>query len=316
MPEPSSSSSSDLFQLEPVRGRCSVLCFHPDHAITLARMAPQDIEKVIEKWRDVYETELAFLRDTGASDGYVQIFENRGAMMGASAPHPHGQIWTLNYVPDEVDVELEQFRKYAVKHAGDAAPVANGHEARANGSASASASGHCSGGACGGVEEGATPTRAGSPCLLCTYGATEAGNPERIVVKNEHWVAVVPFWAVWPYEILLLPYRRHIPSLSQMEPEEMSSLAEALKNLLVRYDGLFQCPFPYSMGIHQSPLSDAEGVSHIHFHFYPPLLRSSTVRKFLVGFEMLGEVQRDLTPEQAAAKLRDVPDVHYLDAKQ
>lgn len=263
------------------------------------------VEAVVKKWGEVYESELKFLKDTGAKEGYVQIFENRGAMMGASAPHPHGQVWTLDYVPDEVETELVHFKKYAEMHQ---APAIEGATTTTEGSKSC-----CNGGVCAEVSAGQTPNRDGHACLLCTYAAAEFLDKSRIVVQNDHWLAIVPFWAVWPYETLVLPYRRHIPNISQLTPDEATSLAEVLQALLVRYDGLFSCPFPYSMGVHQSPLSDTEGISHVHFHFYPPLLRSATVRKFLVGFEMLGEVQRDLSPEQAAEKLRAVSSTHYLD---
>lgn len=245
-------------------------------------MSEPEIVAVIDKWRSTYEEEGAFLRQGG--EGYVQIFENRGAMMGASAPHPHGQVWSLSYVPDEPATEIANLTAYA------------------NSKASTSGSAPCR-------EDGA-------PCLLCAYAASEASKGERTVVIDEHWIAVVPFWAVWPFETLVLPYKRHIPSIAQMTPEEDASLARVMKALLVRYDNLFSCPFPYSMGLHQAPLppSNPESdPSHAHFHFYPPLLRSASVRKFLVGFEMLAEAQRDLTPEQAAKRLRDVDEVHYLD---
>lgn len=243
-------------------------------------MSEPEIVAVINKWRSTYEDEAKFLLESGDT-GYVQIFENRGAMMGASAPHPHGQVWSLSYVPDEPATELANLAAYAAT----------------------------------GVKT--TPCREdGAPCLLCAYAAAEALKGERTVVIDEHWIAVVPFWAVWPFETLVLPYKRHIPSLSQMTPEEDASLARVMKALLVRYDNLFSCPFPYSMGLHQSPLpptNPESDVAHAHFHFYPPLLRSASVRKFLVGFEMLAEAQRDLTPEQAAKRLRDLDTVHYLD---
>lgn len=288
-----------------------MLCFHPDHSLTLSRMPRPAVEAVVRKWAEVYASELEFLKQTGAHDGYVQIFENRGAMMGASAPHPHGQVWSLDYTPDEVATELAQFRKYAESHTAPPAScsgtAAGGEEGAGGGD------GCCSGGQCLEVKQGETPNRGGHACLLCTYAASEAQQATRTVLQNEHWLAVVPFWAVWPYETLVLPYRRHIPSLAQLTGAESAALADILQRLLVRYDGLFACPFPYSMGVHQAPLSDAEGLSHVHFHFYPPLLRSATVRKFLVGFEMLGEVQRDLSPEQAADRLRAVSATHYLD---
>ncbi|OCF36583.1 galactose-1-phosphate uridylyltransferase [Kwoniella heveanensis BCC8398] len=286
---PSPSANNDpvdsLFASDPVKGRCSVICFHPRHDLTLARMEEDDIQNVIGEWKRVYKVEGEHWRERGIESGYIQIFENRGSMMGASAPHPHGQVWSLSYVPDEPRTELENLSIASQKPSSS-----NSH-----------------------------PTRADSkPCLLCTYAAEEVKRGQRVVELDEEggWVAVVPFWAVWPYEILVLPYKRHIPSLLQFTPEETAGLAKILKKVLVRYDNLFSCPFPYSMGLHQSPLPPTEpdsNIAHIHFHFYPPLLRSASVRKFLVGFEMMGEVQRDLTPEQAADKLRAVDERHYLD---
>ncbi|WVQ78403.1 galactose-1-phosphate uridylyltransferase [Cryptococcus sp. DSM 104549] len=279
------SPAESLFASEPVRGRCKVICFHPRHDLTLAKMEPRDIERIVGEWRRVYEEEGAMLREgaKGVGEGYVQIFENRGSMMGASAPHPHGQVWSLSYVPDEPATELQNL--------ANPPPVSSpSHPKRGD----------------------------GKPCLLCTYAAEEVERKERVVEIDEEggWVAVVPFWAVWPFEILVLPYKRHIPSILQLTEPEVAGLARILKKVLVRYDNLFSCPFPYSMGLHQAPLpplDPATEVAHTHFHFYPPLLRSASVRKFLVGFEMMGEVQRDLTPEQAATRLRGLPTVHYLE---
>lgn len=200
-----------------------------------------------------------------SSDGCVQIFENRGAMMGCSAPHPHGQVWTTSFVPDEPATEIENFVRYA-------------------------------------------SGRSGSHMLL-DYALREVKARERVVTLHESgWVAVVPYWAAWPFEILLMPYKRHIPSILQLTAEEQTGLATILKDVLSRYDNLFSCPFPYSMGLHQSPLPPTDPTSNsaqVHFHFYPPLLRSATVRKFMVGFELLGEAQRDIVPEQAAVRLRE-----------
>ncbi|OWZ67244.1 galactose-1-phosphate uridylyltransferase [Cryptococcus neoformans Bt63] len=283
--QPSKVTSSDaLFASEPIRGRCKVICFHPRHDLTIARMNIDDVARVIGEWKSVYVEEGRMLQESSGL-GYVQIFENRGAMMGASAPHPHGQVWSLSYVPDEPQTELNNLAASTLVSSGNA------------------------------------PVRGdGCPCLLCTYAAEEVGRKERVVEIDEEsgWVAVVPFWAVWPFETLLLPYKRHIPSLIQLNDNEVIGLARILQRLLVRYDNLFSCPFPYSMGLHQSPLPPSNpdsDVAHIHFHFYPPLLRSASVRKFLVGFEMMAEVQRDLTPEQAAARLRALPGAHYLDQK-
>ncbi|WRT67198.1 galactose-1-phosphate uridylyltransferase [Kwoniella shivajii] len=287
VPSSNPSPIDSLFQNQPVRGRCKVICFHPRHDLTLARMVPSEIERIIEEWKRVYVDEGEQLRKEG-DEGYVQIFENRGAMMGASAPHPHGQVWSLSYIPDEPFTELQNL--------------------------SSSSSYHLSS-----PSQSTYPTRDdGHPCLLCSYAAEEVKRKERIVAIDEEsgWVGLVPFWATWPYEVILLPYKRHIPSLLQLTQIEIQGLARILKKILVRYDNLFSCPFPYSMGLHQSPLPPLKSesdVAHIHFHFYPPLLRSASVRKFLVGFEMMAEVQRDLTPEQAAEKLRAVEEIHYTE---
>ncbi|ORX40005.1 putative UTP-hexose-1-phosphate uridylyltransferase [Kockovaella imperatae] len=289
----SSNPTASFFESRPVRGRCKVICFHPRHDLTLARMDEEDIVHVVEGWRGIYEEEGAMLRSTGGGDeaeGHVQIFENRGAMMGASAPHPHGQVWSLSYVPDEPATTLYHLEKHAQTAPEPPADHPRGPDGR--------------------------------PSLLVSYAWEEVKRKERVVEIDEDsgWVAVVPFWATWPYEILLLPYKRHISSLCGLTPEETRGLAKVLKRVLVRFDNLFSCPFPYSMGIHQAPLpplaSKPDSSASIHFHFYPPLLRSASVRKFLVGFEMLGEAQRDLTPEQAAEKLRSVSDVHYLERQQ
>jgi UDPglucose--hexose-1-phosphate uridylyltransferase len=193
--------------------------------------------------------------------------------MGASNPHPHGQIWALDALPNEAAKEDRQQRVYLAER--------------------------------------------GRP-LLADYAALEAGQGERVVVEDEHWLAAVPYWALWPFETLLLP-RRPVRRLPDLSPEERDSLAHILKRLLTRYDNLFETSFPYSMGWHGAPFVGETGgpVDHwqLHAHFYPPLLRSATVRKFMVGFEMLGEAQRDLTPEQAAARLRDLPETHYRQAK-
>lgn len=251
-------------------------------------------------------------------------------MMGASAPHPHGQVWTVSYVPDEVATELANLEAYAAAHREGPSSPQNTPKARLAPTESVRSS----------LNPSDAPRRPdGAPCLLCEYAHAEVARRERVVALDElgGWVAVVPFWACWPFETLLLPYKRHISSLSDMTDEEDAGLARVLKALLVRYDNLFQSPFPYSMGVHQAPFApvpersdrkgegeeddDEEGeqdqndAAHIHVHFYPPLLRSAGVRKFLVGFEMLGEAQRDLTPEQAAARLRAVSAVHYLEAE-
>jgi UDPglucose--hexose-1-phosphate uridylyltransferase len=265
LPEISSSEppppTSPLLAGEAVRGLCKVLCFHPDHSLTLARMTPQEIRLVIDAWTQEY-TEL------GSLDWikYVQIFENRGAMMGASNPHPHGQIWATGFVPDEPALETEAQREHLDR------------------------------------------TR---HCLLCQYAEAERASGERVLFENNHFLAVVPWWAVWPFEVMILS-RRHLGALPELTSEERDSLADALKRMTTRYDNLFETLFPYTMGLHQSPTDGIEHPEwHFHLHFYPPLLRSATVRKFMVGFEMLGMPQRDITAESAADRLRNCPEVHF-----
>jgi UDPglucose--hexose-1-phosphate uridylyltransferase len=198
---------------------------------------------------------------------YALVFENRGAMMGASNPHPHCQIWATEHVPNEPSRETASLDDYRGRHGS---------------------------------------------CLLCTYADLEIAHGERVVCVNDHFVAVVPFWAVWPFETLVVA-RRHVDAMRDLDEAGRDALADILKRLTTRYDNLFETPFPYSMGFHQSLRADASGAAHLHAHFYPPLLRSATVRKFMVGFELLGSPQRDLTPEDAAARLQAVGDVHYTE---
>jgi UDPglucose--hexose-1-phosphate uridylyltransferase len=198
----------------------------------------------------------------------VQIFENRGAMMGCSNPHPHGQIWANETVPDELAREVVTQREYFQKHRSS---------------------------------------------LLEDYLKLELEQQQRIVCANEHFVVVVPFWAVWPYETLLIS-RRRVPALPDLQDGERHSLAQILRQLTIRYDNLFKTSFPYTMGFHQQPTDGtAYPGFHLHAHFYPPLLRSATIRKFMVGYEMLAMPQRDITAESAAEQLRELPDTHYLD---
>jgi len=258
------SVQSPLLVHHPERGVCRVICFSPRHDLTLAELDVPDIRRVIDVWVQQY-VELGVLPFIS----YVQIFENKGEMMGASNPHPHGQIWANETVPSEVLKEDEAQRDYL------------------------SESGRC---------------------LLCDYLALESELRERVVLENDDFVALVPFWAVWPFETMVLS-KRHLPSLAHLREEEKTALADALKRLTVRYDNLFRVSFPYSMGFHQQP-TDGEPHPgwHLHAHFYPPLLRSATVRKFLVGYEMLAQAQRDLTAEVAAARLREMSDVHHKQA--
>lgn len=252
-------SQDPLFQSSVARGESRVICFSPDHSKTLPLLTESEIEDVI----DVWQTQL---NELGQQYQWVQIFENKGAAMGCSNPHPHGQIWANSFLPNEVAREDENQRKYYEKHGS---------------------------------------------VLLVDYAKRELEQKERVVVETAHWVAVVPYWAVWPFETLLLP-KAHVKRLTELSAEQRQDLAVILKKLTTKYDNLFETSFPYSMGFHAAPFND-ENNEHwqLHAHFYPPLLRSATVRKFMVGYEMLGESQRDLTAEQAAARLRELSDIHY-----
>jgi len=241
-------------------GVCRVICFSPRHDLSLPRMALPDVVKVVEVWTDEY-------RRLGGLDfvNSVQIFENSGAMMGASNPHPHGQIWASRGLPNEIAKESQAQVDHLARHGS---------------------------------------------CLLCDYLALEERADERIVCTNDDFVVLVPFWAVWPYETMILS-RRHLGALDELVPHEAEALADILRRLTIRYDNLFEVPFPYSMGLHQRPTDGAPHPHwHFHAHYYPPLLRPATVRKFMVGFEMLGSPQRDLTAEDAALRLRGLSEVH------
>jgi len=249
-------SNFELLKLEQVQGVCRVLCFSPRHDLTLAQMEVADILKVIKLW----QSEMAEL---GQKYEWVQIFENKGALMGCSNPHPHGQIWAGNFLPSEIVKENHSQSHYYEQH-------------------------HSS--------------------LLLDYARLELELKERIVCQNEAWLVVVPFWATWPFETLLLP-KFELSSLEQLQAQEAQLLAAILKDLLTRYDTLFHTSFPYSMGWHGQPsgslAKSTKGYWQLHAHFYPPLLRSATVQKFMVGYELLAEAQRDLTPEQAALRLAE-----------
>lgn len=260
---PASSNEGGLLVAEAEAGVCRVVCFSPNHGLTVARMAVDGIVPVVEAWTEQYASlgAAGWIRS-------VQIFENRGAMMGCSNPHPHGQIWANATLPGELAKECEAQRE----HRG-----------------------------------------AGGECLLCGYAAIEERARERMVLDNEAFLAVVPFWAVWPFETLVLS-KRHLTGMDQMTDAERRALADLLKRITTRYDNLFETPFPYTMGFHQRPTDGAEHpYFHFHAHFYPPLLRSATVRKFMVGYEMLANPQRDVTAEWAAERLRGLSDRHYLE---
>jgi UDPglucose--hexose-1-phosphate uridylyltransferase len=246
--------NAGLLRATTERGVCRVLCFDPRHDLTLATMSIDAVRRVVDLWAD-QAAELGARPEIK----YVQIFENRGAMMGASNPHPHGQIWATEHVPDEPALELEAQQAYLQE---------NGRS------------------------------------LLPAYLALELRAGERIVAQNDHWVALVPFWAVWPFELLLVP-RTPIPTIEAQSPEQRAGLADLLSTVTRGYNQVFNTPFPYSMGLHPAPYDGKEHPEWcLHAHFYPPLLRSATVRKFMVGFELLGSPQRDITAESAAETLR------------
>ena len=253
-----------LFRSREVSGECRVICFSPRHDLSLAQMSAEEIGTVIGTWQSQ-------CRELGSRNRWVQVFENKGAAMGCSNPHPHGQIWAGDFLPEEPAKEDLSQKDYFREHGRS---------------------------------------------LLIDYAAEELRDGSRIVVEGDHWFAVVPYWALWPYETLLLPKHEQVARLTSLPESHRLDLAETMRRLLVRYDNLFQCSFPYSMGWHGAPFLPADGEKpeeywQLHAHFYPPLLRSSSVKKFLVGYEMLAEGQRDLTAEQAAERLRDLPSVHY-----
>ncbi len=250
-----------FFTAFPESGVCRVLCFSPRHDLTLALMENEDIRRVVDEWTHQYE-------DLGSKDfiRYVQIFENRGAMMGCSNPHPHGQIWANSTIPDFPAVEGCRQKAY--------------------------------------YESNGTT-------LLADYLAQELKAGERIVFENDTFVSLVPYWAVWPFETLIAP-KEPIRDLTELSAVQRDDLADALRRMGIRFDNLFRTSFPYSMGLHQQP-TDGEyhDYWHFHIHYFPPLLRSATVKKFMVGYEMLAMPQRDITAEQSAARLRECPETHY-----
>jgi UDPglucose--hexose-1-phosphate uridylyltransferase len=257
--ESASVNDHDLLIAETETGVCRVLCFSPQHDLTLSMMKPADIRAVIDCWSEQFQ-ELGARPDIR----YVQVFENRGAMMGASNPHPHCQIWSSASIPNIPRIETSTQTAYL----------------KAKGS-----------------------------CLLCDYYRLEDSAQTRTVVQNQHFLAVVPYWAVWPFETMILS-KRHVAAMHELNSEERDALSDILKRLTSRYDNLFQTSFPYSMGFHQRPTdSESHPEWHFHAHFFPPLLRSATVRKFMVGFELLGMPQRDISAETSAERLRAVPDV-------
>jgi UDPglucose--hexose-1-phosphate uridylyltransferase len=253
LPEAVAPAACAPFEAMPARGEARVICYSPDHGATLADLAPPELRAVIDTW-------CALSAELGAHRAHVQIFENKGAMMGASSPHPHGQVWASDFVPVEVANEDRHQRAWRADR-GEA--------------------------------------------LLDAVAAAELSDGRRTVTANAHWLAVVPHWAAWPFETLLIA-RDPVVRLEELGESARGALGEILAELLARYDALFDCRFPYSMGWHGAPHALAGDTAHwrLHAHFYPPLLRSASVRKHMVGFELLAEAQRDLTPEAAAARLR------------
>jgi UDPglucose--hexose-1-phosphate uridylyltransferase len=251
-----------LFRARSEKGICRVICYSPRHDLTMPLMPTGDIKKVVDLWTAQY-IELGAMENIA----YVQIFENKGAQMGCSNPHPHGQIWADELVPMVPQKECAAQKEYHASQKG---------------------------------------------CLLCDYLALERDSTERMVLENASFAVLVPFWAVWPYEVMVLP-KKHRAGLTDLSDKERIDLADVLKRITTRYDNLFHTSFPYSMGIHQQPTDGEEHPEwHFHFHFYPPLLRGATVQKFMVGYELLAMPQRDITAELAAEKLREMREKHYL----
>ena len=260
--EPIAAPTHPLLRARSVRGTSRVICFSPRHDLTLPLLEVPEIRGVVDLWAEQVE-------ELGREYRWVQLFENKGAVMGCSNPHPHGQLWATDVVPTQPALEDRMQRE----HLNTTGRV-----------------------------------------LLLDYTRLESKLGERVIVENDHWLALVPFWAVWPFETIVIP-RRQVQRLPELNDDERDALAELLRRLLTRYDNLFETSFPYSMGWHGAPCGQGDARHwQLHAHFYPALLRSATVKKFMVGYELLAEAQRDLTPEQAAARLRDLPDVHYRHA--
>lgn len=262
-PEPGE-PKHELLRAAAAKGTCRVICFHPRSDVTVSTMSPPEIRKVIDEWANQIE-------DLGKRHMWVQIFENRGKMVGCSNPHPHCQIWSCDFMPNEGRKSDENQKAYYQKH--------------------------------------------GRPLLL-DYIKVEQQEKTRIIVENDHWIVIVPFWACWPYETIVIP-KRHVLRLPDLTNEERDSLASIMKRLLTRYDNVFQVTFPYLMGWHGAPtgrkMQEDNNHWQLHALYYPPLLKSATVRKFLGGFENFAQVQRDLSPEKAAENLQRMSEVHYKD---
>ncbi len=252
---------NELFKAETEQGICRVICFSPKHNLTIPEMEVSAIEKVIDLWQKEYINlgKKAFIN-------HVQIFENKGAIMGCSNPHPHGQIWAQKSIPVEVNKASKMQKQYFKKN---------------------------------------------DSVLLLDYLHEELEKKERIVLENNSFVCLVPYWAVWPFETMILPLR-HIQNIAKLTQKEKKDFADIYKKITIKYDNMFNVSFPYSAGIHQSPTDGKEHQEwQMHMHFYPPLLRSATVKKFMVGYEMMANAQRDITAEQSAERLRELSLTHY-----
>lgn len=261
----SSLNDEGLLVAKNERGICKVISFSPKHNLTLPELSINEITAVINLWQKEYNSlsENEWIK-------YIQIFENKGEIMGCSNPHPHGQIWSQSEVPMEIVKETERQKNYYAVH---------------------------------------------RESMLSAYLKLELKKNERVVFENEHFAVLVPFWAVWPYETIIIS-KRHVSSIKFFTIAEKQALAEAIKALTTKYDNLFETSFPYSAGMHQAPVNDGDHPEwHWHMHFYPPLLRSATVKKFMVGYEMLANPQRDITPEFAANRLKDLATEHYKTIK-
>lgn len=254
---------NNMLKSKGEKGICKVICFSPRHDLTVARMDIDSIVKIINVWRDQYN-------ELGSKPfiNHVQIFENKGSIMGCSNPHPHGQIWAEEVIPNLPKVELEKQAEYYLQNKSS---------------------------------------------LLLDYAQYELKENTRVVYSNNDFVVVVPYWATWPYETMILPLNKPFESLNDLSKENDVNLAKAISALTIKYDNLFKTSFPYSMGIHQKPTNDTKYYGNVmHFHYFPPLLRSATVKKFMVGYELLAMAQRDITAETAAQQLRELSSIHYL----
>lgn len=267
LPSPANESANEksLLQTTDERGICKVIVFSRRHDLTLPEMQLSDIIRIVDIWQNEFNTlqSIDWIK-------YIQIFENKGAIMGCSNPHPHGQIWAQESIPTEIEKESVQLKQHFQQHGSS---------------------------------------------LLTDYLLQELEEKTRILIDNQHFVALVPFWAAWPYETMIIS-KRHVQHIGQFTSEEKEDLARTIQELTIRYDNIFKTSFPYSAGIHQSPVNNGHMPEwHWHMHFYPPLLRSASVKKFMVGYEMLANPQRDITPEFAAEVIRNQPSIHYKSKK-